>query len=201
MPGQPTAAQTGLPSIADPAYGTRVDIVERPDRPERPPGRRAGASPNEGTITVSGMNSPIADIPNHAWASFAQRVAREQPTFVSPSHLGQYRQNRQRIARLGFDPAALQGSPHLQGEAFAADMADAYQRMSDSGLIAEYCGMTIEIPEPSGGPVPIEVTLSGIMGVAQAAGLEGAVGWLENPADRERFPRTTAAFLRTNGVF
>ena len=35
----------------------------------------------------------------------------------------------------------------------------------------------------------------------QAAGLEGAAQWFERPADRERFPRTTLAFLRTNGVF
>ena len=199
---QPPAGSPGLPSIADPDYGTRVEIVDRPDRPpSRPSGRHAGQGPHEGTITVSGMNSPIADISNRDWTSFAHRVSREQPTFMSGSHLGQYRQNKRRLARLGFDPDVLHGSPELQVDALAADMADAYRHMRDSGIIAEYCGMTIEIPESSGSPVPIEVTLSGIMGVAQAAGIEGAAGWLANPGDRQRFPGTTAAFLRTNGAF
>ncbi len=84
-------------------------------------------------------------------------------------------------------------------------MRDAYGHADDSGLIAEYRGVVIEIPVPGVGapaqPTPIEVTLSGVLGVIQAAGLEGAAGWLENPGDRTRFPHTTAAFLRTNGVF
>ncbi len=48
---------------------------------------------------------------------------------------------------------------------------------------------------------PVQVTLSGVLGVIQAAGLEGAAAWLESPDDRRRFPGTTAAFLRTNGAF
>lgn len=210
--GMPSSA---LPSIGDPAYA-RVEILDRPDHFARPPaatlpsshpgdmnqGSPNQGSPNQGTITVSGMNSPIAGISNEAWTGFAQRVAREQPSFTSARHVGQYRQRRERMVELGFDPEAIGGSPDLQRAALAADMSDAYRHVNDSGLIAEYNGMTIDIPgAPSGEPVPIEVTLSGIMGVVQAAGLQGAVGWLADPTDRRRFPHTTAAFLRTNGVF
>jgi hypothetical protein len=199
----------GIPSIADPAYGTRVEIVERPDRPMASPVARARheptpppSAPNEGTITVSGMNSPIADISNEAWGSFASRVSRQLPTFSTARHVGQFRQRRERLVELGFDPDSVASSPELQQKAFNADMADAYLHASESGLIAEYRGAVVEIPAPSAGSAtPIEVTMSGVMGVIQAAGLEGAVAWLERPEDRRRFPNTTAAFLRANGAF
>lgn len=155
---------------------------------------------NAGTITVSGMSSPIGGVPNEAWSDFVARIAREQVTFTSPHHVGQFRQRRSRLAELGIDPGSVVGSPEAQASALCADMGDAYRHAVDSGLVAEYRGMAVEIPA-SGMAQPIEVTLSGVMGVIQAAGIEGAAGWLEDPEDRRRFPHTTQAFLRTNGVF
>lgn len=203
-PGSTSPGPVGIPSIADPAYGTRVEIVERPGGVDPAAGRARGASsaaPNDGTITVSGMNSPIVDVSNEAWGNFASRVSRQLPTFSTARHVGQFRQSRDRLVKLGFDPDSVAGSPELQRQAFTADMADAYQHASESGLLAEYRGAVMEIPTPDAGAVPIEVTVSGVMGVIQAAGLEGAVAWLERPEDRRRFPNTTAAFLRSNGAF
>ena len=44
-------------------------------------------------------------------------------------------------------------------------------------------------------------TLSGLLGVAHAAGLGGLRGWLGSEGDKARFPNTTAAYLRTVGIF
>lgn len=187
------------------AQDARVEILSTPR------GRAAAAAASQaasqatapaggghvGTLTVSGGNSPIARVSNQDWAQFVSRIAREQVTFTSPHHVGAFRQRRSRLAELGIDPSSVVGSPEAQAGALCADMDDAYRHATSSGLVAEYQGVTVQIP--SGGS--IEVTLSGVLGVIQAAGLEGAAGWLEDPRDRERFPHTTAAFLRTNGVF
>ena len=92
------------------------------------------------------------------------------------------------------------GSPEAQLAALDADMLDAYKHACSSGLVDEYLGTKVEL-RVSADVRPAEVTLSGVLGVIQAAGLEGAVQWLEQPVDRTRFPNTTQAFLRTNGVF
>jgi hypothetical protein len=157
-------------------------------------------SPRPQTITVSGRSSPIDGIPAEHWAEFACRVAREQPTFRSNHHVGQFRQRRSRLAELGIDPDSLVGSAVAQHAALDADMQDAYRHAVDSGLVAEYRGHTLEIPSEDAA-APVQVTLSGVLGVIQAAGLEGAVSWLSDPRDRQRFPGTTRAFLKTNGVF
>jgi len=163
-----------------------------------PPATSGAARPQ--TITVSGRSSPIEGVPAEAWSEFAGRVSREQPTFRSDHHVGKFRQRRSRLAEIGIDPDSIADSPSDQDRAFDVDMRDAYYHAVESGLIAEYGGHAIEIPS-SDTPRPIQVTLSGVLGVIQAAGLEGAVGWLDNPEDRRRFPGTTRAFLRTNGVF
>lgn len=45
------------------------------------------------------------------------------------------------------------------------------------------------------------VTLSGLLAVLCVAGRKGLAGWLKRPDERVRFPNTTAAFRRGNGVF
>ncbi len=67
-----------------------------------------------------------------------------------------------------------------------------------SGLAKQHLGREISIPDVEGS---IPLTLSGALGIASVAGLEGCAGWLESKADRKRFPHTTQAFLRTNGCF
>lgn len=182
----------------------RVEFMSPPPVAPQPvpptPPRPGHAGPRQATITVSGRSSPISGVHADDWAAFAARVAREQPTFHSAHHVGQFRQRRSRLAELGIDPESLVGSTEAQDAAFDADMRDAYRHALESGMIAEYRGHTIEIPA-DGGAAPIQITLSGVLGVVQAAGLEGAIGWLADPGDRQRFPHTTRAFLRTNGVF
>jgi len=129
------------------------------------------------------------------WDTFADRLAREAPTFLTKRHVGKFRTRRERLAELGIDPVALVGDEHAQREALAAEMRDAFEHAQNGGLV-DHVGATIAID----GADHI-ITLSGVLGVIQVAGLEGACAWLESPADRRRFKNTTAAFTRTNGVF
>lgn len=46
-----------------------------------------------------------------------------------------------------------------------------------------------------------EVTLSGILALTHSAGIKGALSWLLNGEDAEKFPNTTQNFARANGVF
>jgi hypothetical protein len=144
--------------------------------------------------------SPIAGISPDAWSHFRDLLVREPTSFDSPRHVGQYRQRRERLAELGFDPNSILGSADVQRAALDADLADAYRHAADeeSRLVQDNVNHEITLPADA---TPHMVTLSGVLGVIQAAGLEGAVGWFEEPADRSRYPHTTQAFLRCNGVF
>jgi hypothetical protein len=145
-------------------------------------------------------SSPIENVAPAAWLMFVGRVSRESPSFCAAQHVGRFRQRRDRLRELGIDPATIIDSPQAQLAALDADMRDAYEHAYGSGLVDEYLGTKLEL-RAGGDARAAEVTLSGVLGVIQAAGLEGAVEWLEHPADRTRFPNTTQAFLRCNGVF
>lgn len=155
-----------------------------PQAPERP---RAPAP-----------GSPIPGVPDPAWSDFVTRLQRESPEFASSRHVGQYRQRRERLSELGIDPNAITGSPQAQRAALDADLADAHRHGAAGEVFSQHLGRPIAIP---GRESAETITLSGVLGVIQCAGLEGAVGWLERPNDRKRYPHTTQAFLHTNGVF
>jgi len=143
------------------------------------------------------LGSPIPHASDDAWRQFVQRLQREEPTFSSSRHVGQYRQRRERLAELGIDPASILGSAVAQRSALDVDLADAHGHAVAGGLV-DHLGRGLSVPGHEG---TATITLSGLLGVIQCAGLEGAVGWLEKPNDRRRYPHTTQAFLRTNGVF
>jgi hypothetical protein len=141
--------------------------------------------------------SPLGGVPDGAWLVFVSRLSREAPTFDSSRHIGQYRQRRERLVELGIDPRSIQGLAHAQRVALDVDLADAHGHAAAGGLL-DHLGRPIMVP---GHEEPEEITLSGVLGVIQCAGLEGATGWLEKVSDRRRYPHTTQAFTRTNGLF
>lgn len=141
--------------------------------------------------------SPIASIPDDAWRQFVIQLSREDPTYSSSRHVGQFRQRRERLIELGIDPGSVLGFASAQRVALDRDLADAYKHAIDGDLVDDHVGRKIQIP----GQEDACITLSGLLGVIQCAGLDGATGWLEKAGDRKRFPHTTQAFQRTNGVF
>lgn len=141
--------------------------------------------------------SPIPGVSDDAWRQFVIRLSREAPTFSSSRHVGQFRQRRERLAELGIDPSSILGSAQAQRAALDADLVDALHHAADGELL-RHLGKQIAVPGVDGSQT---LTLSGILGVIQCAGLDGAVGWLETLGDRRRYPHTTQAFLSTNGVF
>lgn len=45
------------------------------------------------------------------------------------------------------------------------------------------------------------ITLSGIVGLVSAAGMRGAVKWMNSESDRTKYPGTTQVFNQMNGLF
>lgn len=142
--------------------------------------------------------SPIANVSDDAWRQFVMRLERETPSYQSARHVGQYRQRRERLAELGIDSSRILGSAQAQRAALDVDLVDAHRHAADGGLLGGHLGRRVAIP---GHDESEMITLSGVLGVIQCAGLDGAAGWLESQRDRKKFPHTTRAFLRTNGVF
>lgn len=185
-----------VPYVPSPMF-PRSPLPAAPPPPPPPPLPRVIDVPTP-AVEASAAVSPIAEIPGTAWEALARCLAREPPAFRSARHVGQFRQRRERLQELGIDPAVLQGNPQAQRQALDMDLADAHQHAAASGLLEDHLGREIGLPGQDG---PVVITLSGVLGVIQCAGLEGAVGWLEQASDRKRFPHTTQVFLRSNGIF
>ncbi len=151
------------------------------------------------TATMQATHAPIDGVSLEAWQHFVAKLERESPRFAAARHVGMFRQRVDRLRELGIDPKGLIGSPPAQRAALDRDLTDAYHHALESGMVEENVNRLIAVPGDHGEPQP--VTRSGLLGVIQAAGLEGAVSWFEQPSDRQRFPHTTEMFLRTNGVF
>ena len=181
-----TAAQATAPSTAVPD-GTREPAAQA--EASLPRTVDAPLAPAPG--------SPLVEVPDGAWQAFVARLERESPDFASSRHVGRYRQRRERLADLGIDPNAIHGSPSAQRAALDADLADAHRHAAAGGLLA-HLGRPIVVP---GRDDAEPLTLSGLLGVIQCAGLDGAVGWLERSSDRKRYPHTTQVFRLTNGAF
>jgi hypothetical protein len=183
---------------ADPAGFVRGKVIDVDPGVVREQVIHAEPPPADSSTVIGASPSPIAGVNPADWSTFCGRLAREAPAYVSSRHVGQYRQRKERLAELGIDPREILGSVSAQRQAIDRDLADAYNHAIASGLAHEHVGRLIAIPSHD---ESITVTLSGVLGVIQAAGLDGAAGWLESQHDRKRYPHTTRAFVRTNGVF
>ncbi len=207
------ATQTQTPTPTAPPAGGPASPAS-PSPSPAPSGGDAGptaqAAPPQGVpptavqvdLPLAGtlVAPPLEGLAPEPWAEFASAIECEAPTYATDRHVGRYRHNRNRLRELGIDENIFSSSLNMQDAALAADVADACARAHASGLTTDFVGSSIEVPSDSGN-LSVPVTLSGILGVCHAAGLNGAAGWLTTANDRERFPHTTAAFWRANGVF
>lgn len=205
MPASPVSTPPVAPPLSTPSehLGQLAQMQEAAGLYEQADQTRASETMAQmqeaaGFYEPLGPGSPLPGVPDEAWRQFVAVLSRESPAFSSSRHVGQYRQRRERLAEVGIDPQTLHGAAAAQRQALDIDLADAYQHAAAGGLLAEHLGRPIAIPDSEGMAV---ITLSGVLGVIQCAGLEGAVGWLGHLNDRRRYPHTTQAFLRTNGVF
>ena len=204
LPSMARAPQAQAPEVI-PAPIAPAPVVSPPAEPTGLPPetvaqlQEAAGQPEAADRTRSlAPGSPIASVPDPAWREFVMRLEREAPSYSSQRHVGQYRQRRERLAELGINPSAIADSAQAQRTALDADLADAHRHGVASEMFAQHLGRPITVP---GRESAVTVTLSGVLGVIQCAGLEGAAGWLERSNDRKRYPHTTQAFLHTNGVF
>jgi hypothetical protein len=191
VPPSMEAPMTAPPVVPAQAMGLSPETVARMQE-------AAGLAQAAARTRAMAPGSPIPGIADSAWQDFVIRLERESPQFASSKHVGKYRQRRERLAELGINPAVIQNSSEAQRQALDADLADAHRHGVASELFAQHLGRPIALPNIEG---QVTITLSGVLGVIQYAGLDGAAGWLEHPNDRKRFPHTTQAFLHTNGVF
>lgn len=149
-----------------------------------------------GAVDADADISPIDGVSHDQWEGFCNKLARESENYQSSRHVGRYRQRRERLVSIGIDPNIVVGSPEAQQAAFDADMADAYGHII-GGELDRHLGRQIFLPSGE----PAVITLSGILGVVQYAGLENGASWLMNRDDRKRYRHTTEAFVKTNGLF
>jgi hypothetical protein len=192
-PGQ----QAMQPTAAD---SPTVDPAQVPMTGPSDATSSAGAFVGFAPQDVGAAHSPLPGVPDEAWADYCNALAREQPMYDSNRRVGRYEHRKDRLRELGLDPGVLTHHPRaldLQDAALAIDAADSAQHIAASGTDARI-GAALWIPDD---PEPHKITLSGLLGVAHVAGLEGMIGWLEHRDDRKRFPHTTATFIATNGAF
>lgn len=168
-------------------------------------------------INVAG--TPLRRIPSHKFQNFARGCKTGKCGEVSGrGGLGMFNANPRRLERLGlmanvrpvdledgtnivmgdfkdFELEEFLSSPDLQYQVFSEDMSEHARTILKNPKLKSLIGKPI--PHSNYGVL----TLSGFLGLAKAAGIKGALSWLKNPRDRERFPGTTEIFRRTNGHF
>lgn len=200
----------GLTHMSSRGLQEENDGEENDPRRKEAPARRRQVR-NTPPITARTRKSPIADVPVESWDQF--RLAMADPansTKISGSgHLGLYRFSWPRLDELGMaygvkrtgrqwsgkfaPPYSVEGflvSPTLQDSVFGLSCAEFASRIRDQHRAD--IGRDID-----GTPT----TLSGLVAVAHCAGLHGQGSWLSRSDDRVRYPHTTAAFRRANGLF
>ena len=158
----------------------------------------------EGTVDGTAEGAPSR------WRHFVRVLSVASPTYVGPrGHLGMFMYDPRRLETLGvmhniradesgkrtgeFTPpfsASRWLDPRVQGAVFQRDMARMRRIVTaahDSEIGKVHAGRP--------------ATMSGLLAVAHAAGPAGLKSWLANDADKTRFRNTTAAYLRTTGIF
>jgi len=137
------------------------------------------------------VESPLDNVAKEDWQTFVDAMSTKDQAHKTERHVGRYEQSISRLKSLGIEVPTDDKSQYA---ALTADMLDYWN--SEDKLIQDYAGESVSIKGEDHA-----VTPSGVLGLLKAAGHQGARGWLDNPEDREKFPHTTATFIKTNGCF
>ena len=162
------------------------------------------------------FKSAISNVKNEYWSRFVKCVMGDNPGAITDSFaLGLFGFGARRLVDLKVmkDPRQTQYGgrsvwagtwiPPLSMAKFLADRALQYQlffvsmrdyahRITNTPVARALIGTTLE---------GHQISLSGMLGVMHVAGWSGGLKWFSSPGDRARFPATTAAFLKCNGIF
>jgi hypothetical protein len=165
---------------------------------------------------VSSSKSPIVGISDDVWQRFVGTMIEASPHTLSPSFaMGMFQYNLRQLSQLGLasrphysnyqgrtvwqadwiPPYSQDGflsSPDLQDETLRRHMGQLYPDISQ-----RYYHIFGAPSQVDGNPI----TMSGLLAVCKHANLSGLDSWLNKGRDRENFPNTTNAYLKSNGVF
>lgn len=195
-------------SIGDVELADKIAILIAPHAGVvLPPGPAPAMSSPSSQVPVAGhfnpagsppVSSPIAGIDHQSWDALCKTLAIDHPDHDSERRVGKYSARKSRLEQIGIDPATIVGSSDAQDDALCADLADAHTRLEKKGVLHKVIGKSVRIPDMD---APVSISLSGMLGLTAVAGVDNAIKWLTNEADRKRFPHNTNIFLRSNGIF
>lgn len=155
--------------------------------------------------------SPLPGVNILAWERFVAILASSPPNAVSPTNkLGLFQMDPRKLKDAGLmtsthkttvngKPGVYVGSwtPPLTQDDFLGSIPMQYAAFTKS-IQAAAPKVSGFIGTPVQGAV---CSLSGLLGVAHTAGIEGVSSWVKSPEVRKRFKGTTNLFVETNGVF
>lgn len=185
--------------LDDRGYPTTAEVIRRRAR------RLRGGANN------SPVKSPIREASDEAWKRFVLTLAKGRLDGRSPAgYLGKFGLGLRRLQDLGYVRSTKRDNdgsiraewnpphserefltnPKLQYQAFVRSMVGhrAAVLLRHAGALGRVYG---------GRPA----TLSGLLGVAHQAGLDGLGLWLQAGGDERRYPKTTAMYRQTVGLF
>lgn len=162
------------------------------------------------TVTIAPLGLPV-----EAWESFVSVMAVYPKGHIDPRYkLGAFGMDARKLKDVGAMTTAVKGvygtedgvwmgswAPGLTEAAFLGSMPVQYavfvrSMKAAAPKVSKFVGVPVE-----GVGAGERCTLSGLLGVAHAAGEAGVESWVSEPAIRRRFKRTTDTFVRTNGIF
>jgi hypothetical protein len=124
--------------------------------------------------------SPLPGVPFLPWIRFATVMK----NVGSPKYLGIWRLDPR---RLDIAPEDFPDDPREQYRLFASCVRAMYEQIRASKLM-RWLGKE-------------GTTMSGLIALVKQAGIKGAASWLAHKDERSRFPNTTDAYRRANGIF
>ncbi len=162
------------------------------------------------TAEQKGVPSPIPDVSRDAWSKFVKAMMTGKAGEVGPrGKVGLFQMSVRRLEDYGLMKNARMSGPKRM---WTADWAVPQQRfLADHRLqyklfeksMQNYAKQILERYKPAVGTVfeGTRATLSGLLAVAHAAGIDGLGKWLKNDPPRAKFKATTEAYGRANGIF
>lgn len=156
------------------------------------------------------LPSPFTGIHDEQWTEYVKRQKTGRLNTITPSYmLGLFLMGMRILQDLGYAKnvklTQREGKQVYMGDwagpyslnMYLGDAMLQYEAFHKMSILhGKHIASTYKIPVTIDG---VQVTLSGLLGVAKRAGLAGLKKWVEEPATRK--PETTAEMKRVNNIF